>query len=42
MLHGPLKVNLLGLFFDPEYGSDMFLQNINWISMDYMALYLKR
>jgi hypothetical protein len=32
--------SVLGLFFDPECGSDMFLRNIDWLSTDYMALYL--
>jgi hypothetical protein len=30
---------LLGLFFDPKDGSDMFLQIVCWLSADYMALY---
>jgi hypothetical protein len=25
-------------FFDPEYGSDMFLRSIGWLSPDYKAL----
>jgi hypothetical protein len=33
---------LLGLFFDPEDGSDMFLRNVGRLSTDYMALYPKR
>jgi hypothetical protein len=33
---------LLDLFFDPEDGGEMFLQNIGWLSMDYTALYPKR
>jgi hypothetical protein len=33
---------LLGLFFDHEYGSDMFLWNVGWFSTDYMALYFRR
>jgi hypothetical protein len=30
---------LLGFFFDPEDGGDMFFENISWLSVDYMALY---
>jgi hypothetical protein len=30
---------LLGLLYDPEDGSYMFLQNIGSLSADYMALY---
>jgi hypothetical protein len=30
---------LLGLFFDPEDGGNMFLQNIGQLSTDYKALY---
>jgi hypothetical protein len=33
---------LLGLFFDPEDGGDMFLQNASWLSTDYTALYPRR
>jgi hypothetical protein len=33
---------LLGLFFDPKYGSDMFFWNVSWLPMDYMALYQRR
>jgi hypothetical protein len=33
---------LLGLLFIPEDGSNMFLQNISWLSIDYMALYSRR
>jgi hypothetical protein len=36
MLHASF---LLGLFFDHEDGGNMFLSNISWFSMDYMALY---
>jgi hypothetical protein len=30
---------LLGLFFDPEEGSDIFLRNVGRLSTDYTALY---
>jgi hypothetical protein len=33
---------LLGLFFDPEDGDDMFLRNVSWPSTDYTALYPRR
>jgi hypothetical protein len=33
---------LLGLFFDPEDGDDMFLRNVCWISTDYTASYPRR
>jgi hypothetical protein len=33
---------LLGLFLDPENGSDMFLRNVAWLSMDYTTLYPRR
>jgi hypothetical protein len=33
---------LLGLFFDPEVGGNMFLQNIGRLSAYYMALYYRR
>jgi hypothetical protein len=32
---------LLGLFFGPEDGGDMFLGNVGWILMGYTALYSK-
>jgi hypothetical protein len=32
---------LLGLFFDPENGSDMLLRNIDCLSTNYLALYPK-
>jgi hypothetical protein len=31
---------LLGLFFDPADGGDMFLRNVGWHSTDYKALYI--
>jgi hypothetical protein len=33
---------LLCLFFDPEYGGDIFLRNLGWLSTDYTALYPRR
>jgi hypothetical protein len=33
---------LLGLFFDPEDGSDMFLRNVGWLSTDYKTLHPRR
>jgi hypothetical protein len=33
---------LLGLLFNFEVGGDMFLHNISWLSVDYLALYPKR
>jgi hypothetical protein len=33
---------LLGLFFDPEDGSDMFLLNLGGLSADYRASYPRR
>jgi hypothetical protein len=33
---------LLALYLDPEDGSYMFLQNISLLSVDYMALWLRR
>jgi hypothetical protein len=32
---------LLGLFFDRE-DKDMFLRNVGWPSVEYMALYTRR
>jgi hypothetical protein len=34
--------SLLGLFFDPEEGGDMFLRNIGLLPTSYMALYRRR
>jgi hypothetical protein len=36
MLHAGF---LLGVFFDPEDGGDMFLRNFGLLPTDYMALY---
>jgi hypothetical protein len=33
---------LLGLFFDPEDGGDMFLGKVGWFSTDYTDLYLRQ
>jgi hypothetical protein len=33
---------LLGLFFDPEDGGNMFLRNIGWLSADSVELYPRR
>jgi hypothetical protein len=33
---------LLGIFFDPEDGGDMFLRNVGWLSADYTTLYPRR
>jgi hypothetical protein len=33
---------MLGLFFDPEYGGDMFLRNVGWLSTGYTLLYLRK
>jgi hypothetical protein len=33
---------LLSFVFDPEDGGHMFLQNISWLSADYVVLYPKR
>jgi hypothetical protein len=39
----PLYVGfLLGIFFDPENGGDIFLRNFGGLSTDYEALYPKR
>jgi hypothetical protein len=33
---------LLGFFFDPEDGENMFLRNVGGLSTDYTALYPRR
>jgi hypothetical protein len=33
---------LLGLFFGPENGGDMFLRNVGWLLTDYTTLYPRR
>jgi hypothetical protein len=37
-----LRIILISLFFDPEDEGDMLLQNIGWISGDYIALRPRR
>jgi hypothetical protein len=32
----------VGLLFDPENGGNMFLQNVDWFSVDYTTLYPRR
>jgi hypothetical protein len=39
MLHSDF---LLGLVFDPEETSDMFLRNVDLLSTNYMPLYYRR
>jgi hypothetical protein len=34
-----LFAGLLALLFDPEDGGDKFFQNLDWLSVDYTALY---
>jgi hypothetical protein len=38
LLHGGF---LLGLLFNPEDGDDIFLQNVDLLSMDYMVLHIR-
>jgi hypothetical protein len=33
---------MLGLFFDPEDGSDMFVGSVHWLSTEYTALHPRR
>jgi hypothetical protein len=33
---------LLGIFFDPEDGSSMFLQIVSWFSVDFSVFYPRR
>jgi hypothetical protein len=33
---------LLGSHFNPEDGGDMYLQNVGWLSTNYMAIYPRR
>jgi hypothetical protein len=33
---------LLGLFFDPDDGGEIFLRNVSRFSTDYMALYPRK
>jgi hypothetical protein len=33
---------LLGLFFDPEDGGDMFLRNVGWLLSECTELYPRR
>jgi hypothetical protein len=34
--------SLLGLYFDPEDGADIFLRNFGYLSMDYTPLHTRR
>jgi hypothetical protein len=36
------KKHFLYLLFDPEAGGDMFLEKLNWLSTDYMALHPRK
>jgi hypothetical protein len=31
---------MFGLFFDPEDGGGLFLQNVGWLSTNYMAWHI--
>jgi hypothetical protein len=33
---------LLGVFFDPEYGDDIFLRKVPWLSAAYKTLHHRR
>jgi hypothetical protein len=35
-----IMFSLLGLLFEPEYIRHMFLRNVGWCSLDYVALYI--
>jgi hypothetical protein len=35
-------MGILEEHIDPEDGGDMFLQNVSWLSMEYMALHPRR
>jgi hypothetical protein len=33
---------MLGVFFDPDGGGDMFFRNVGWFSAEYAVLYPRR